>query len=105
MVRVKICGITNISDAYRGCRMRDRCPRVYFLSEESEVCPAGESKRDHSKTSRFDDGWGSLSIRRYRKVKEIARFCDLSLIQLHGDESPRYCSQFPSSSLIKAVSP
>jgi phosphoribosylanthranilate isomerase len=40
-----------------------------------------------------------------REVKEIARFCNLSLIQLHGDESAQYCSQFLASSLIKAASP
>jgi phosphoribosylanthranilate isomerase len=37
-------------------------------------------------------------------VKEIVSFCGFHLIQLHGDESPQYCAQFPNSSLIKAVS-
>ena len=39
------------------------------------------------------------------EVKEIVKFCSLNLIQLHGDESPEYCAQFPISFLIKAVSP
>ena len=37
-------------------------------------------------------------------VKEIVSFCGLHLIQLHGDESLQYCTQFPRSSLIKTVS-
>ena len=37
-------------------------------------------------------------------MKKIVGFCGLHMIQLHGDESPQYCAQFPMSSLIKAVS-
>ena len=40
-----------------------------------------------------------------QEVKEIAKFCDLSLIQLHGDESPRILRSISDLSLIKAVSP
>ena len=38
------------------------------------------------------------------EIKDIFQFCGLTLIQLHGDESPEYCRQFPSSLLIKAIS-
>ena len=38
-------------------------------------------------------------------VREIYDFCGLDLIQLHGDESPAYCSELPQSILIKAISP
>ena len=30
-------------------------------------------------------------------------YCGLDMIQLHGDESPEFCRQFPSSIVIKAV--
>jgi phosphoribosylanthranilate isomerase len=38
-------------------------------------------------------------------VRQIYEFCGLDLIQLHGDESPAYCREFPQSILIKAISP
>lgn len=37
------------------------------------------------------------------EIKDIFHFCGLSLIQLHGDESFEYCTQFPASMLIKAI--
>jgi phosphoribosylanthranilate isomerase len=30
-------------------------------------------------------------------------YCGLDMIQLHGDESPEYCRDFPASRIIKAV--
>ena len=36
-------------------------------------------------------------------VQQIVDFCSLDLIQLHGDETPEYCRQFPRSRLVKAV--
>jgi phosphoribosylanthranilate isomerase len=39
------------------------------------------------------------------EVKETIDFCGLDLVQLHGDESPAYCGQFPQSQVIKAFAP
>jgi len=37
------------------------------------------------------------------EVKRIVEYCGLDMIQLHGDESPAYCREFPASQVIKAV--
>ncbi len=37
------------------------------------------------------------------EVKRIIEYCGLDIIQLHGDESPEYCRQFPAAQVIKAV--
>jgi phosphoribosylanthranilate isomerase len=36
------------------------------------------------------------------KVQEIASFCGIDLIQLHGNESADYCGRFPAERIIKA---
>jgi phosphoribosylanthranilate isomerase len=36
------------------------------------------------------------------RVQEVASFCGLDLIQLHGNESPDYCRRFPPERIIKA---
>ena len=37
------------------------------------------------------------------EVKRIFDYCRLDMIQLHGDESPDYCRQFPKDRIIKAL--
>ena len=37
------------------------------------------------------------------EVKRIVEYCGLDMIQLHGDETPQYCRQFPAAQIIKAV--
>jgi len=51
----------------------------------------------------FVDRVGVFVNERASLVKEIAEFCCLTTLQFHGDESPRYCSQFPHK-IIKSFS-
>jgi phosphoribosylanthranilate isomerase len=37
------------------------------------------------------------------EVKKIVALCGLDMVQLHGAESPAFCSQFPSAQVIKAL--
>jgi phosphoribosylanthranilate isomerase len=37
------------------------------------------------------------------EVQKAIKSCALDMIQLHGDESPDYCRQFPPSIIIKAL--
>jgi phosphoribosylanthranilate isomerase len=37
------------------------------------------------------------------EIKRVMEYCGLDMIQLHGDESPEYCRDFPASRIIKAV--
>jgi phosphoribosylanthranilate isomerase len=104
MVKIKICGITNISDAYRAAECGvDALGFIFYPKSQRYVAPA-KAKEIIQKLPREIITVGVFVNHEIQEVKEIAQFCGLNLIQLHGDESPEYCAQFPMSSLIKAVS-
>jgi len=105
MIEVKICGITNINDARRAVESgADALGFIFYPSSPRSISP----ERARGMIQKLPVGVTKVGIfvnQEVREVKETAAFCGLKLIQLHGDESPRYCSQFQASSLIKAVCP
>ena len=103
MVKVKICGVTNIGDAYSAAECGvDALGFIFYPKSQRYVAPA-KAKEMIQKLPSEIIRVGVFVNHEIQEVKEIAQFCGLNLIQLHGDESPEYCSQFPMSSLIKAV--
>ena len=104
-MEIKICGITNMEDAVMayaygadalGFIFYEKSPR--YVSPETAMHVIRNLPDDVSKVGVFVN-------HDIRAVREIYDFCGLDLIQLHGDESPAYCSEFPQSILIKAISP
>ncbi len=105
MTEIKICGITNLKDACFaaecgvdafGFNFYAKSPR--YLSPECareiiDNIPDGITKVGVFVNSDAPD------------IRKIVEFCGLDMVQLHGDESPEYCRQFPSPLLIKAISP
>jgi phosphoribosylanthranilate isomerase len=104
MVKVKICGITNINDAYSAAECGvDALGFIFYPKSQRYVAPA-KAKEIIQKLPYKIITVGVFVNHEIQEVNEIVQFCRLNLIQLHGDESPEYCAQFPMSSLIKAVS-
>jgi phosphoribosylanthranilate isomerase len=104
-MEIKICGITNMDDAAKafaygadalGFIFYAKSPR--YVSPETAMRVIRNLPDDISKVGVFVNHDSHA-------VKEIYDFCGLDLIQLHGDESPAYCSEFPQSILIKAIAP
>ena len=103
-MEIKICGITNVRDARvaaaagadaLGFVFYDKSPRYVRPETAREI--AVNMSRQIARVGVFVD-------QHEGEVKEIARFCLLDFIQLHGNESPEYCAKFPTSRVIKAVS-
>jgi phosphoribosylanthranilate isomerase len=105
MTRIKICGMTNVSDARSAVEYGvDALGFIFYPKSRRYVSPE-KAKEMIRKLPCDVIRVGVFVNQEIREVKEIARFCNLSLIQLHGNESPHYCSQFSGFSLIKAISP
>jgi len=105
VTEIKICGITNLDDALAACEAgADALGFIFYL--RSPRCVSPRRARDIiavlpstvAKVGVFvnDDP---------ERIEEIAEFCSLDLLQLHGDETPEFCRRFPASMVIKALSP
>ena len=100
VVRVKICGITNLEDAFLAVNLGADALGFIFAKSPRRIEP--EKAREIidnlpplvSKVGVFGDENGE-------KVKEAAAFCGLDTLQFHGDESPSYCQNFRS--LFKVI--
>ncbi len=104
MIRVKICGITNIGDAYWAAEFgADALGFIFYPKSPRYIAP----EKVRGIIQKIPGSMGRVGVfvnQEIQAVKEIMSFCGLRLIQLHGDESPQYCARFPRSALIKTVS-
>lgn len=102
MVKVKICGITNISDAIAsvnsGC---DALGFVFYKKSPRYITP--------KKASHIIRGIPKNVIKigvfvnsREKIIKEIAKLCKLDILQFHGEESAGFCQKFKNYKIIKA---
>jgi len=104
MVQIKICGITNIDDAWAAAEAgADALGFVFHASSPRCVTPAQVKAIVRSLPARVCTV-GVFVNRPSDEVLQIAKSCGLDFVQLHGGESPDYCRRFPRERLIKAVS-
>lgn len=91
MVRVKICGITNIEDALQavnegadalGFVFHEKSPRFIFPEQAAVIIKA---------LPPFVQAVGLFVNSDIDFVNAAADLCRLDIVQLHGDETPEYC--------------
>jgi phosphoribosylanthranilate isomerase len=91
MVKVKICGITNLDDALRAVEYGADALGFVFANSPRQVT-AETVKGIVAKLPPFVYKVGVFVNSELAPVKETMSYCNLDLVQLHGDEGPEYCA-------------
>jgi phosphoribosylanthranilate isomerase len=102
MVKVKICGITNLEDALAAYFSKaDAIGFVFYKKSPRYINPkkarniARILPKDIIKVGVFVD-------EKEKRIKSIAKMCGLDMLQFHGSESPKFCKRFKGYKIIKA---
>jgi phosphoribosylanthranilate isomerase len=91
MVRVKICGITNIEDALLAVQAGADALGFVFSEESPRYVFPEQAASIIKELPPFVQSVGLFVNADREYVNGIAEQCRLDMIQLHGDESPEYC--------------
>ena len=100
MVKVKICGITNIRDASLAIEYGADALGFVFAPSPRQVTPE-QAQRIVSQLSSTICKVGVFVDSKLETVNNIKSSCGLDMVQLHGSESPEYCQAF-SPNVIKS---
>jgi phosphoribosylanthranilate isomerase len=91
MVRIKICGITNLEDALLAAELgADALGFIFYAQSPRKVAP--EAAREIiAQLPPFVAAVGVFVDEATTAVQELAANVGLDWVQLHGQESPEYC--------------
>jgi phosphoribosylanthranilate isomerase len=105
MVKVKICGITNLDDALAAVECGADALGFVFATSPRQVT-AEVARKIVASLPPFIYKVGVFVNSDLKKVKDTMASCHLDLAQLHGDEDPGYCAAlFPRCSPPKTCRP
>jgi len=106
MVRVKICGVTNLDDALLATEAGAWALGMIFAPVSERRCEVAEAERIADELRRRVEVTGVFANASLDELAAIADACSLSVVQLHGDEGPAYCTEVArrtGAKVMKAV--
>ncbi|MCX7918536.1 MAG: phosphoribosylanthranilate isomerase [bacterium] len=93
MIKIKICGITNLADAEKAVELGADALGFIFSKSPRRI-DAEIATEIIKQLPPFITTVGVFVNESAEVVKHIASVCRLNVLQFHGDELPEYCSQF-----------
>lgn len=97
MIKVKICGVTNLEDAKMAAEAGADAIGLNFV-EGYPRCIQWETGREITHhLPPFFAAVGVFADSHLDEVRTAIRHCRLTAVQLHGDESPEYCRELAGS--------
>ncbi len=88
--RIKVCGITRQKDAERAIALGADSLGFIFAQSPRQVDP-DRVREITGMMPLMVDAVGVFVNEELHVVKEIIQYCGLTMVQLHGDESPAFC--------------
>ncbi|MBI4653399.1 MAG: phosphoribosylanthranilate isomerase [Nitrospirae bacterium] len=101
MVRIKICGITNLEDALAAIEYGANALGFVFYPHSPRAIIPEFAKNIISQLPPFITTVGVFVDENSAAIEKVAAFTGLNVIQLHGSEPPEECNL--SKKVIKAI--
>ena len=102
-MQVKICGITNEEDALRAADCGAAALGFIFYPPSPRYIKPEDARKIIRILPKEIVKVGVFVNEKVDEIKRVMKYCALDMIQLHGDETPEFCQEFPSAQVIKAV--
>jgi len=103
MVKVKICGITGVSDALMAARAGADALGFNFVKGSPRYISPEKAKPIVLSLPPFVSTVGVFVDSPVELMQEIVDFCGLDFAQLHGHESPRKVDRLRGIRVLKAI--
>lgn len=100
--RIKICGITNLEDAHAAAALGADALGFIFVPDTPRYIEPEDAKRIISDLPPFIITVGVFADVLPEVILQTVETCGLNALQLHGSETPEYCSEINGPKLIKA---
>jgi phosphoribosylanthranilate isomerase len=103
-MKVKVCGITSYEDAAMALDQAVDALGFNFFPPSPRYISPGEARSIIRRLPPFAAAVGVfVNVSSAESLMETALLAGVQVLQLHGDETPEYCSQLSSRPLIKAL--
>jgi phosphoribosylanthranilate isomerase len=91
--RVKVCGLTNLKDAELAVELGAWVLGMIFYAGSPRGCSIEAARQISARLRRRAELCGVFVNAPLEQVAEVSEELGLSMLQLHGDEGPAYCTE------------